>query len=194
MSETEPVVLLQRELSPTQAATRRRIIDAVIKLATKSGYEGFGMRDLAAEASVSPASLYQYYGSKDQVLYDALVSSGVRTQEAVASASAKVDASPRDQMVAAFDKLVAMRERRPKLYDAMLRAYMSTGRHHGHGVSPWTGHSWLDEAISADVANRQAVVEMLEYQVLASLFALVMGASSDDTRRRFAQAVDLLLG
>ena len=193
MSEPERVVLLHRELSPTQAATRERVLDAVVRLATASGYDGFSMRELAGEADIAPATLYQYYGSKDQVLYDALVRSGARTHEAVADSTVAADTPSRDRLLGAFDKFVATRERRPKLYDAMLRAHMSSGRHHDRGISPWTGHSWLDEAIAADVPDREVVVEVLEYQVLASLFALVMGASSDDTRRRFARAVDLIL-
>ena len=48
MSEPERVVLLHRELSPTQAATRERVLDAVVRLATASGYDGFSMRELAA--------------------------------------------------------------------------------------------------------------------------------------------------
>lgn len=193
MSDPDTVVLLHRELSPTQAATRQRVLDAVIRLATESGYDGFSMRDLAGEAKIAPATLYQYYGSKDQVLYDALVRGGARAQEALALASRRVDASPRDRLVETFDKLVATRDRRPKLFNAMMRAHMSTGRRHDPEVSPWTGHSWVDEAIAADTLSREMVVEVLEYQVMASLFALVMGASSEDTRLRFARAVDLVL-
>jgi AcrR family transcriptional regulator len=187
---TAPVVV-RRVLSPTQAATRARIIDAVVELATASGYDGFGMRELATAAGVSPATLYQYYGSKDQVLVDALVESGVRTTEAVGRQRAS-DRRPLDvRVVSAFTKVVRAYERVPLLYDAMFRAYVGRGATTA-GDSPFSGRSWLDRAVTEDVPDRDVLVEILEHQVLASLIALMTGTSPAEVLARFRRAVEHL--
>lgn len=185
-------VVARRALSPTQAATRTRILDAVVELATVHGYDGFGMRELAGTAGVSPATLYQYYGSKDQVLVDALAESGVRTSEAVGRQSTS-DTRPVDvRIVAAFTKVVRAHQRVPLLYQAMFRAYIAGG---GSGEeSPFSGRSWLDQAVSEDVADREVVVEMLENQVLAALISLMTGMDREEVLDRFRRAVEHLVG
>ena len=62
-----------RPLSPTQAATRRRLLDAARDLATDGGYEAVGMRQVAAYAGVSAPTAYLYFSSKDHLLVDLLV-------------------------------------------------------------------------------------------------------------------------
>lgn len=185
---TDGSVVVQRVLSPTQAATRARIIEAVVQLATSAGYDGFGMRELAAAAGVSPATLYQYYGSKDQVLVDALVESGVRSSEAVGR-QRRTDERPLDvRVTSSFAKVVQAYERRPLLYDAMFRAYVGRGAAPGE-ESTWSGRSWLDRAVTDDVADRDVLVEVLEHQVLASFVSMMTGTAPDEVLARFDRAV-----
>ena len=68
-----PAEVVIRTLSPTQAATRRRLLDAARTLATKGGYEGVSMRQVAAKAGVSAPTAYLYFSSKDHLLVDVLV-------------------------------------------------------------------------------------------------------------------------
>ena len=182
-------------LSPTQTATRDRILDAAVELATRHGYDGLEMRELAAAAGVSPATLYQYYGSKDEVLVGALVESGVRTTEAVGRRSAAAGSSLDERLGAAFARVVRAHEQRPLLYAAMFRAYLAgpPGRGADAGESPWTGRSWLDEAVDDDVADRDALVEALEQLVLAGLVSLVTGTPPAEVTARFRRGVTLLV-
>jgi TetR/AcrR family transcriptional regulator, cholesterol catabolism regulator len=183
-----------RQLSRTQAATRGRILDAAVALATAHGYDGFGMRELAAAAGVSPATLYQYHRSKDAVLVDALVESGLRTSEAVGRRR-PADARPLDvRIVAAFAKVVRTYERVPLLYQAMFRAYLAGGATPSSEESPWSGRSWLDQAVGDDVAEREVLVELLEHQVLASLVSLITGTAPREVMARFQRAVEHLCG
>ena len=178
-----------RQLSRTQAATRGRILDAAVELATAHGYDGFGTRELAAAAGVSPATLYQYHRSKDAVLVDALVESGLRTSEAVGRRRPADDRPLDVRIVAAFAKVVKTYERVPLLYQAMFRAYLA-GRSTPPGEeSPWSGRSWLDQAVGHDVADREVVVELLEHQVLASLVSLITGTPPREVMARFERAV-----
>jgi AcrR family transcriptional regulator len=185
---TSPRSLVETQaLSPTQAATRARILDAVVDLATRGGYDGFGMRELAATAGVSPATLYLYYRSKDDVLVDALVETGARTTEAVG----RRDDRPLDQrLVAAFTGVVRAYERVPLRYQAMFRAYVGrTPTTGAPGGGPWSGRSWLDRIVDEGRADREVLVELLEYQVLASFISLMTGTAPAEVLARFRRAV-----
>jgi AcrR family transcriptional regulator len=55
-------------LTPNQAARRRRVVDAAMRLATKGGYDAVQMRDVAQEADVALGTIYRYFASKDHLL------------------------------------------------------------------------------------------------------------------------------
>ncbi|MGE0712703.1 MAG: TetR/AcrR family transcriptional regulator [Planctomycetota bacterium] len=57
----------------TVAATRDKIHAAAVKLFTKQGFHGTGMRQIATEAGVSLGNLYNHHASKDE-LFAALLS------------------------------------------------------------------------------------------------------------------------
>ena len=59
-------------LTPKQAERRRRILAAVRKLVGDIGYASFSMRDVAAEAGVAHATLYNLYTNKDNLVLAAL--------------------------------------------------------------------------------------------------------------------------
>jgi TetR/AcrR family transcriptional regulator, cholesterol catabolism regulator len=183
-----------RVLSPTQAATRARLLAAAVELATAHGYDGFTMRDVAASAGMSTATAYQYYGSKDQVLVDALVDGGSRTSESVGRQGAGDPRPPDARLLDAFIKVVRAYEQAPRLYHAMFVAYLSrVSGGSPEAESPWSGRSWLDRAVGDDVADREVVVELLQSLVLASMISLIVGTPSTDVVTRFRQAIHLIL-
>jgi AcrR family transcriptional regulator len=178
------------ELSPTQAATRARVIDAAVALATERGYDGFTMRDVAGHADISPATAYLYYGSKDAVLVDALLERGVQSSEA----AGRRGGTPRARVLGGFGKVVHAYERAPLLYRAMFRAYVGQAANDvSQAESSWSGRSWLDRAIPDDMPDRAVAVEMLQAQVLAGMIALVTGSAPRDVVERFQRAVDHIL-
>lgn len=189
MVAAKPLVV-QRVLSPTQAATRTRIIAAAVELATAGGYDGFGMREVAATAGLSTATVYQYYGSKDHVLVDALVEGGVRSTEAVGRRRQR---SVESRLETAFTKVVRAYEEAPLLYHAMFRAYLGPAGLRTDGESPWSGRSWISEAVGDAVSERTVVVEMLENQVLASMISLMTGTPGVEVIARFRRATRRLL-
>ena len=58
-------------LARSQAARRRRVIDATLALAAGGGFEGVQMRDVAAEAGVALGTVYRYFDSKERLLLEA---------------------------------------------------------------------------------------------------------------------------
>ncbi len=55
-----------------QAARHARILRATRQLVSRVGYDGLTMRDLAAEADVSPTTLYNLYNNKDELVLAAV--------------------------------------------------------------------------------------------------------------------------
>ena len=56
-----------------QAERRTRIIDAVLKLAKEGGYDAVQLREISRLADVSLRTIYKYYGSRDNLLLQALI-------------------------------------------------------------------------------------------------------------------------
>ena len=59
-------------LTPKQVARRESIIKAVRSLLSRHGYDGVSMRKVAAEAGVSPSTLYEIYESKDTLILESV--------------------------------------------------------------------------------------------------------------------------
>lgn len=60
-------------LARSQAARRRRVLDATLRLAASGGFEAVQMRDVAAEAGVALGTVYRYFASKERLLLEAMI-------------------------------------------------------------------------------------------------------------------------
>ena len=58
-------------------ATRRAILDAALELFVADGYARVSLRNIAAKVGYSPAALYSYFTSKDEIFF-ALADEGLR--------------------------------------------------------------------------------------------------------------------
>jgi TetR/AcrR family transcriptional regulator, cholesterol catabolism regulator len=194
MTRAEVVV---RSLSATQAATRRKLIDAAIALATEGGYEGVGMRQVAARAGVSAPTAYQYFSSKDHLLVDALVELVAQTTDAVEARPPSRARSARDRVAATLRRAVQGVERSPGLYVAVTRAFISGAPEVGHarGVLESSMRRWIDLALEgSDVGDEDGVAEVLESVLFANMVGLVTGANEPgDVGDALERAVHTLL-
>jgi AcrR family transcriptional regulator len=59
-------------LARSQAARRRRVLDAALRLAAEGGFDGVQMRDVAAAADVALGTVYRYFSSKERLLLEAM--------------------------------------------------------------------------------------------------------------------------
>src|SRR5690349_3698209 len=59
-------------LARSQAARRRRVLDATLQLARGGGFDAVQMRDVAAEANVALGTVYRYFSSKERLLLEAM--------------------------------------------------------------------------------------------------------------------------
>ena len=194
MTRAEVVV---RSLSATQAATRRKLIDAAIALATEGGYDAVGMRQVAARAGVSAPTAYQYFSSKDHILVDALVELAGQTTEAVEARPSSRARSARDRVAATLRRAVHGVERAPKLYEAVTRAFISGAPEvrHASGALESSMRRWIDLALEgSDIEDEAGVAEVLESVMFANMVGLVTGANKPaDVGDSLERAVRTLL-
>lgn len=62
-----------KQLRKTERETRRNlIIDAAMNLFARRPFSEVGIRDIASEAGLSPASIYRYFSDRDELFLEAL--------------------------------------------------------------------------------------------------------------------------
>jgi AcrR family transcriptional regulator len=169
-----------RPLSRTQAATRQKLLDAARELAREGGYDAVGMRQVAERAGVSAPTAYQYFSSKDHLLVDAMVERVDHTTEAVTARPSKAR-SPIDRTVATLRRVMRRVEDEPNLYVAMIRAYISGVPEVAHARMGMESsmRRWIDAALgTTELADRAAVVAILEAVLFAGMVGLVTGSKA----------------
>ncbi len=75
------------------ALTAEAIRHAGLRLIHEHGFEGFGLRELAKQVGVQPASLYNYFGSKQDLLFGLI---DTHMDDLIASAENALRACERD--------------------------------------------------------------------------------------------------
>lgn len=116
-------------------STRERILDAAESLFASRGFEGAAMRDIAAGASLNPASLYNHFTSK-QALFEAVLERGLRPLFVVLDTLELVDWSP-ESLDAATDTLIAQLASQPRLPALLEQEALSGGRHLTRLTEKW---------------------------------------------------------
>jgi AcrR family transcriptional regulator len=166
-----------RPLSATQAATRRRLLDAARELATEGGYEAVNMRAVAERAAVSPPTAYHYFASRDHVLVDVLTDLASATTSVITERPSR-RRDPVERTVATLRRVVQRMEDEPTLFVALIRAYISGAPEvrHASVAMQSSMRVWIDSALGTEpVPDRDEVVAILEAVLLTGLVSLVIG-------------------
>jgi AcrR family transcriptional regulator len=183
-------------LSPTQAATRRRLLDAARELAREGGYDAVGMRQVAERAGLSGPTAYQYFSSKDHLLVDAMVERVGNTTEAVRARPSR-DQDPIGRALSTFRRVMRRVEQEPNLYIAMTRAYISGAPEvrHARESMEATMRQWIDAALGpTQVRDRESVISILEAVLFAGMVGMVTGGKQPaDVTRDLESAARVLL-
>jgi AcrR family transcriptional regulator len=111
---------------PNQLGRCQRIFDATIELAREGGYDAVQMRSVAERSSVSIATLYTYFKSRDNLLYRTAISwneAVSRRRVALRDASHLGGGLDRleDDVVSSLDDYIA----NPSLLDMYVRATLT---------------------------------------------------------------------
>jgi TetR/AcrR family transcriptional regulator, cholesterol catabolism regulator len=108
-------------LARSQAARRRRVLDAALRLAERGGFDAVQMRDVATEANVALGTVYRYFTSKERLLLEAMV----EEIEALADqleARPPVGDTPAARVIDVLSRGTASLQRHPEVTAAMVRA------------------------------------------------------------------------
>ncbi|GAB6095385.1 TetR/AcrR family transcriptional regulator [Desulfatiferula olefinivorans] len=99
--------ILKQLREDEREARKSLILDAVLKLFERKPFDEIGMRDIAAEAGVSPAAIYRYFPSQEELFMEAFIKdlSSIRTafQESLNDVSrAPASVEPLEEMARAI--------------------------------------------------------------------------------------------
>ena len=94
--------------------TRRAILDAALELFVADGYAQVSMRNIAAKVGYSPAAIYSYFASKDDIFH-ALAEEGFRLLGA-AHTNEPPSANPLDDIRVAPWRLYEFSKRQPQYF------------------------------------------------------------------------------
>lgn len=109
------------QLNDEQRERRQRIIDAAFELGAERGYDAVQMRDVAATAHVSMATIYRYFSSKDHVFAAAMNEWTARLLARVATSPPKGDTMA-ERLIDVLLRACSAIERQPKLGAALVRS------------------------------------------------------------------------
>jgi AcrR family transcriptional regulator len=113
------------QLARSQHARRDRIVEAVLELATEGGYDAVQVREVASRADVALRTIYNYYGSRENMLLDAMVQWRSRVvSESVASVRGDTF---EERVLSLLRHNFEEFEQRPKLFEAFMRVGLWTG-------------------------------------------------------------------
>src|SRR3954467_3849537 len=111
-------------LAKSQAARRRRVLDATLRLAADGGFEAVQMRDVASAADVALGTVYRYFSSKERLLLEAMAEQQADLR-AYIETHPLVEATPADRVMNVLRRSNRTLRRYPDVTAAMVRAFGS---------------------------------------------------------------------
>ncbi len=88
------------------ASTKRdQLIDTALELFNRDGYRATGIDKILAESGVAKMTLYNHFGSKDELILAALKRRDARWRDWLRHAVARRAETPRGRLLAVFDAL-----------------------------------------------------------------------------------------
>lgn len=111
-------------LARSQAARRRRVIDATLRLAAAGGFDAVQMRDVASEADVAVGTVYRYFTSKERLLLEAMAEQQADLRDHLRSRPA-TGPSASERVVQVLRRANRNLQRHPDVTAAMVRAFGS---------------------------------------------------------------------
>ncbi len=173
MSDADPS---DTTLARSQAARRRRVLDATMVLAQSGGFDAVQMRDVATEANVALGTVYRYFESKERLLLEIMLEqlSGLN-RYVTAHAIPGSTASQRVCVVLARSNAALARD--PDVAVAMVRAF-GASRHENADVVERVSalmNAIITTAIGAATPHTAQIARLLTQVWLSSLIGWAGG-------------------
>ena len=173
-------------LARNQAARRRRVIDATLRLAAAGGFDAVQMRDVAAEAEVAVGTVYRYFASKERLLLEAMAEQQANLRAHVIRHPPQ-GGTPAERVAHVLQRANRALRRHPDVTAAMVRAFGSAQVENADVVRGVTGimTDIITRAIHGDeerdaTAHELRVARVLMQVWLSSLNGWVCGVDGPD--------------
>lgn len=169
--ESEPTTLAR-----SQAARRRRVIDAALARASDGGFENVQMRDVASDAGVALGTVYRYFASKERLLLEAMAEQQ-EDLRAYLLAHPAPGATPAERVINVLGRANTSLRKHPDITAAMVRAFgasIEENRDLVVRVSDIMG-SIITSAIGSNTARDRRVARILVQVWMSSLIGWVGG-------------------
>ncbi len=163
-------------LARSQAARRRRVLDATMVLARDGGFDGVQMRDVAAEANVAIGTVYRYFNSKERLLLEMMVEQQDDLRRHLRRHPAE-GASAAERVTAVLGRANASLRRHADVAVAMVRAF-GASQHENADVVERVSEimtSIITGAIGSDTERDRQVARILTQVWLSSLIGWAGG-------------------
>lgn len=184
------------ELTPTQRARRKRILDATVEVAATGGYSLVHVRTIADRAKVSLTTVYHYFPSKVHLLVSALSDELTAFDQHVLH-ELDVTVGALDRLRLAVGSLIAEMEKSDRITDALTHAYVAScvvATDHAQTIREQTS-SMFEGVMNSDSSapNYRPVADILADVWTSEMLALVQDRRTfTDLRHRMFAAIDLL--
>jgi AcrR family transcriptional regulator len=188
-------------LARSQAARRRRVLDATLELASEGGFDAVQMRDVAAAADVALGTVYRYFTSKERLLLEAMAEQQSDLRSYLEKHPPR-DATPAARVVSVLRGANRSLREHPDVTAAMVRSFGTAQVENADIVRRVTEimTGIITNAIHApqrrDATEREVRVARILMQVwLSSLNGWVCGVDGPErVDDDLAAAAELLLG
>ena len=200
--ETAPAPALRRKYSSAQMFDRkRRILTEAQALLDELGVEGFTIRELSRRANVAQRTLYNVFGSKEDIIASAIE---LHFHSLIGAAPAYVADGDLDALVARAKGIVDVITGIRRYAAAMMGVFFSPGadpKIHESLVRVWRAGAgaWLDPTgkhsflVRMSPAQLEALAALLMNTAYANIGDWVAGRISDAEFRRRATVNSLLI-
>lgn len=170
-------------LTDSQSARRARILEATLQLIGEVGAERMTMRDIAAASKVSAATLYNRFGTKDNLITLAVVGQFERSIEAVIATNAS-GKTPLQKITYGLELLAKDILQSQRFAHALISAYfkIDNDRQMPDHLLAAVRNTWLpaiDEMRKNRSLREWAAVPVVVNEVSDRTFAVVMRWAQD---------------
>jgi AcrR family transcriptional regulator len=157
-----------------QHRSRANILAAARELVLEKGGDAVSLREVAARAGYSPASLYEYFESKDELLAE--LASGVLARLSARMAAVPTSLSPARRLVRLGEAYLAFARENPSDYLLLFSRLRSARRASGDVVPASSPYASVLAAAQAGIAAGRfaGLAEDIAY----GLWAMVHGMAS----------------
>ncbi|WP_280417061.1 TetR/AcrR family transcriptional regulator [Nocardia carnea] len=194
LRESRDSLRVVREFGPAERERRSEIAAVARTMASRDGYKGVTIRQVAAEAGTTPVTVYRYFGSKDGLIQHLMAEWALDTLDRITRLHPDpAAAAPADRVADTFARVIDWADEQRNLLHAGMNSVHSGD---GPGIRVW--RPLFTELVRAALADPDWTDEHDQALVLGHVLTTCLldlttnPANITDIRRTITRAAHLL--